>query len=90
MLDKLISRFGYTKISESEHGVWYEKEEPEYGYTRVLCINHRNCGTLVQSYDKQTHKLSTGRFINECDSIEVKILTLIYMKYLQLKRKYRW
>lgn len=52
-LDKKIEKLGYTKTSDNEYGIYYEKYVETYKYTHIVAILNKASGRhILQSYDK--------------------------------------
>jgi hypothetical protein len=53
LADKRLSKLGFKKIKENEHGAFYERYINEFKYTQVLHIASKESGYhLIMSYDK--------------------------------------
>ena len=88
--DKMIERYGYRKVSQSKHGVYYEKFELS-GYTHVICIVYKvSGGHLIQSYDKNVRETKEGYHMNEVCGIESGLSFWLWLKAKEMKRKYKW
>lgn len=85
MIDKLMAKYGYSVLSENQHGVYYIKKEPQH-FNHIVCVIRKNNGNhIMQSYDE---KVIDGR--NEVCGVEIPVLFLMWMKAKQMKRKYHW
>lgn len=51
--DEKLADIGFTKVSDNDYYVSYEREMPDYNYTHCLAVLYKASGRhLVQSYDK--------------------------------------
>lgn len=89
MIDKIMKKYGYEKTEESEHGVFYNKREPQ-GYDHVVCVIFKFGGKhLMQSYDKEVIK-ANGRYINSVAGVEIPVLLMMWMKAKYIGIKFHW
>jgi hypothetical protein len=89
LIDKLIAKYGYINVDESKYGVYYEKQEPQ-NYIHVIgIIDKQNGLPLIQSYDKKTYRISEYDYINSQAGFEAPLLILLWLKWKQMKRKYK-
>lgn len=52
-IDKKFEEIGFTKVSENDSGVIYEREVKRFNYTQVIDIIFKEAGRhIVHSYDK--------------------------------------
>ena len=85
MINKLMAKYGYSVLSETKHGVYYIKKEPQH-FNHIVCVIYKVSGKhIMQSYDE---KVIDGR--NEVCGVEIPVLFLMWMKAKQMKRKYHW
>lgn len=93
-LDKRFEKYGFVKVREDTHGVTYKKEETLYGYVACLDIMHKQSGRhLLHSYDTKVIRNADGKkheYFNPANGIEIRMLPLIFAKYIYMKLKYKW
>lgn len=90
MINKIMKKYGYELIKENEHGVYYERNEPQ-GFTHVVCVVPKSNGNhIMQSYDKELHDIGKTFKINEMCGVEIPILLLMWLKAKYLIFKYHW
>ena len=88
-VDRKLSKLGFNKTEENEHGVYYARNisASRYDYVHVVCIIHKQNGNhLIQSYQKDVNSDKFNNVVG-LTYLETK---LIMKKYRQMKRKYRW
>lgn len=90
MLDRFIEkRFGFHKTEENEHAAVYERIDPYYGYTQVVCIHKKADGRhLIQSYDK--HLMDAKMIGNVGVGLQIKEIIPFYLKARWMIGKYHW
>lgn len=94
MLDKRFERHGFRKTEENFYGVTYKRTEEAYGYTACISIGHKQSGRhLLYSYDTEVLKRELGDrvdYFNPANGIELRMLPLVFAKYIYMKIKYKW
>lgn len=95
-IDKQFAKHGYKLISSDKFGTYYEKKVDEFNYISELAIiSKTNCKYLVQCYDRQVvygypkKDSDNYRIMNEVDGIDASLLFWIWLKFHQLKHKYK-
>lgn len=96
-IDKQFAKRGYKLVCQNEYGAYYERKDNKFNYTSELDIIAKANGKhLVQCYDAQVvyghpEKDSNNyRVMNEVDGIDASLSFWIWLKFHQLKRKYKW
>lgn len=91
-VDKKLLKYGYAKTDESQYGVYYKSQEtPPSGhtYTHTIAVLHKHNGLpIIQTYN--TYLEESGGWKGEAGWIEAPVVLLIWIKYLQMVRKYKW
>lgn len=95
-IDKQFAKHGYKFISSDRFGTYYEKKDNELNYISELAIIPKTSGKyIIQCYDAQIvygypEKDSNNyRIMNKVDGIDTSLLFWIWLKFHQLKYKYK-
>lgn len=95
-IDKQFAKHGYKLISSDKFGTYYEKKDNELNYTSELAIIPKASDKyIVQCYNAQIvygysgEKTNNYRIMNEVDGIDAPLLFWIWLKFHQLKYKYK-
>ena len=87
MINKIMKKYGYELIKENEHGVYYERIEPQ-GFTHVICgVPKSNGNHIMQSYDKELHDIGKTLKINEKHRGMIVKRTWVIGSFVCLTRK---
>ena len=96
-IDKQFAKHGYKLVSSDKFGAYYERKNSRFNYTSKLAIIAKNNGNhLIQCYDTQVvygcpeKNFDNYRLMNEVDGIDASLSFWIWLKFRQLKRKYKW
>lgn len=80
-VDRKIKELGFEKTEDSLFGVTYEKENLEYKYTHCVYILHKNSGKhIVQSYEKECRKDTSGDYFNSVVGLEFKEMFWFWLR----------
>lgn len=91
LIDKMMTKYGYTKTEENEYGVRYERREPQ-NYDHIVCIVCKESGRhLMHSYDAELIDVPGRTWaVNDGVGVEIPVLLLMWLKAKYLALKYHW
>ena len=90
-IDKELEKIGFIKLDgedkESKYGVYYRRENKEYGYFQRLDICNKLSGRhLIMSYQEDTNASGFNNLIG----LTYHEMKLILKKYKQMCHRYKW
>ena len=96
-IDKQFAKRGYKLVRQNEYGAYYERKDNKFNYTSELDIiakatgmNQSQCDDAQVVYGHPEKDSNNYRVMNEVDGIDASLSFWIWLKFHQLKRKYKW